>query len=53
MKSGMLFCETFLSTMEREWHGIDRLRMDKFYLLIRCMLHQIFILLKNNAWDIG
>ena len=51
--SSMLFCETFVSTMEREWHGIDRLRMDKFYLLIRLMLHQIFVLLKNNSWSKG
>ena len=51
--SSILYCETFVSTMEREWHGIDRLRMDKFYLLIRLMLHQIFVLLKNNSWSKG
>ena len=28
------FCG-FTTTMEREWHGIDRLRMDKFYTLVR------------------
>lgn len=26
-----LFLETFLQTFKREWTGLDRLRMDKFF----------------------
>ncbi|KAK7938582.1 hypothetical protein WMY93_001908 [Mugilogobius chulae] len=29
----LLFFETFLTTVKREWTGIDRLRMDKYYQL--------------------
>ncbi|XP_023619350.1 ribosomal RNA processing protein 1 homolog A-like isoform X2 [Myotis lucifugus] len=28
-----LFLQTFWQTMSREWTGIDRLRLDKFYML--------------------
>ena len=48
-----LYFETFIATMEREWHGIDRLRMEKFYLLIRFMVQQTFVLLKKNLWANG
>ena len=27
------FIDTFFTTMAREWHGIDRLRLDKFYMV--------------------
>ncbi|XP_041128009.1 ribosomal RNA processing protein 1 homolog A-like [Polyodon spathula] len=46
-----LFLETFLQTMNREWNGIDRLRLDKFYKLIRMVLRQSFELLKRGSWD--
>ncbi|KAI3932662.1 hypothetical protein MKW98_012633 [Papaver atlanticum] len=46
------YFEGFLITMRREWSGIDYLRLDKFYLLIRKFLHQFFNLLKKNGWDI-
>ncbi|KAG6586118.1 Ribosomal RNA processing protein 1-like B, partial [Cucurbita argyrosperma subsp. argyrosperma] len=42
----------FLLTMRREWAGIDALRLDKFYLLIRRFMHQFFALLKKNSWDL-
>lgn len=28
-----LFLQTFWQTMSREWLGIDRLRLDKFYMV--------------------
>ncbi|XP_060689868.1 ribosomal RNA processing protein 1 homolog A-like [Hemiscyllium ocellatum] len=46
-----LFMETFFQTMNREWNGIDRLRLDKFYLLIRLMLRQFLEELKTMNWD--
>lgn len=38
--------------MRREWPGIDALRLDKFYLLIRRFVHHSFALLKSNSWDL-
>ena len=38
-------------TIRREWSGIDHLRMDKFYLLVRRFVHHVFLLLSRNGWD--
>ncbi|KMT03287.1 hypothetical protein BVRB_8g198280 [Beta vulgaris subsp. vulgaris] len=43
----------FLLTMRREWPGIDHLRLDKFYLLIRYFVRNLFVLLKNMNWDLS
>ncbi|XP_028993081.1 ribosomal RNA processing protein 1 homolog A-like isoform X2 [Betta splendens] len=47
----MLYLESFLQTFKREWTGIDRLRMDKFFQLVRFMFKQTFELLKKRNWD--
>ncbi|XP_078089213.1 ribosomal RNA processing protein 1 homolog B isoform X4 [Mustelus asterias] len=49
--SEFLFMETFFQTMNREWNGIDRLRLDKFYMLIRLVLRQFLEELKSMSWD--
>ncbi|KAG2691948.1 hypothetical protein I3843_08G029600 [Carya illinoinensis] len=46
------YFSVFLLTMRREWPGIDALRLDKFYLLIRRFLHHSFVFLKNSSWDL-
>ncbi|KAB1204317.1 hypothetical protein CJ030_MR8G014232 [Morella rubra] len=46
------YFSVFLLTMRREWTGIDALRLDKFYLLIRRFLHHSFALLKSNSWEL-
>uniref|UniRef100_A0A5F8GVA5 Ribosomal RNA processing 1 n=1 Tax=Monodelphis domestica TaxID=13616 RepID=A0A5F8GVA5_MONDO len=46
-----LFVQTFWQTMNREWNGIDRLRLDKFYTLMRMLLNQTFEVLKRNGWE--
>ncbi|NXI64766.1 RRP1B protein, partial [Anseranas semipalmata] len=46
-----LFIQTFWQTMSREWNGIDNLRLDKYYMLIRMILRQSFEVLKRNGWD--
>ncbi|KAL1771488.1 ribosomal RNA processing protein 1-like B [Sigmodon hispidus] len=46
-----LFIQTFWQTMNREWPGIDKLRLDKYYMLIRLVLRQSFEVLKRNAWE--
>ncbi|XP_047456382.1 ribosomal RNA processing protein 1 homolog A-like isoform X2 [Mugil cephalus] len=47
----LLYLESFLQTFKREWTGIDRLRMDKFYQLVRFMFRQTFEMLKRKNWD--
>ncbi|XP_058920778.1 ribosomal RNA processing protein 1 homolog A isoform X4 [Kogia breviceps] len=46
-----LFLQTFWQTMNREWMGIDRLRLDKFYMLMRMVLHESLKALKMRGWD--
>jgi len=50
-QKALLFIEAFLKTMEREWHSIDRLRIDKFYLLVRKVLEQCFIYIARREWN--
>ncbi|XP_043089989.1 ribosomal RNA processing protein 1 homolog A isoform X2 [Puntigrus tetrazona] len=49
--SQMLYFKTFLQTMKREWNGIDRLRLDKFYQLIRFVFREVFAMLKRQKWE--
>uniref|UniRef100_A0A2K6UZ53 Ribosomal RNA processing 1 n=1 Tax=Saimiri boliviensis boliviensis TaxID=39432 RepID=A0A2K6UZ53_SAIBB len=46
-----LFLQTFWQTMNREWTGIDRLRLDKFYLLMRMVLNESLKVLKMRGWE--
>ncbi|NXO64979.1 RRP1B protein, partial [Phainopepla nitens] len=46
-----LFIQAFWQTMSREWNGIDSLRLDKYYMLMRLILRQSFEVLKRNEWD--
>ncbi|KAL4296416.1 hypothetical protein GQ457_12G017240 [Hibiscus cannabinus] len=46
------YFSVFLLTMRREWTGIDKLRLDKFYLLIRRFLNRFFVMLKKSSWDL-
>ncbi|XP_020597972.1 ribosomal RNA processing protein 1 homolog [Phalaenopsis equestris] len=46
------YLESFLITIRREWSGIDFLRLDKFYLLIRRFLRHVLVVLRNNSWNI-
>eukprot|EP00122_Pirum_gemmata_P014183 Pgem_evm1s13220 len=34
-----------------EWIKIDRLRLDKYYNLLKCILLESFRVLKNYKWD--
>ncbi|KAL3535386.1 hypothetical protein ACH5RR_003847 [Cinchona calisaya] len=42
----------FLVTLRREWTGIDHLRLDKFYLLIRRFVNGVFALMRKYKWDL-
>ncbi|XP_019623184.1 PREDICTED: ribosomal RNA processing protein 1 homolog B-like [Branchiostoma belcheri] len=46
-----LFIKVFFKTMIREWNGIDHLRMDKFFMLVRNMVSQCLEFLRQNQWD--
>ncbi|CAO2608563.1 Ribosomal RNA processing protein 1 homolog A [Lemmus lemmus] len=46
-----LFLRAFWQTMIREWVGIDRLRLDKFYLLMRLVLRESLTTVKNHGWE--
>lgn len=46
-----LFLQTFWQTMIREWTGIDRLRLDKFYMLMRMVLNESLQALKTRGWE--
>ncbi|KAI9512493.1 Nop52-domain-containing protein [Russula earlei] len=47
------FLGGFWRTIVREWGGIDRLRMDKYYMLIRRFVNASFRLLMRCDWDFG
>ena len=47
----LAFFEVFLTTMRREWGGIDRLRLDKFYRLLRQFLISVFTVFQKSKWD--
>uniref|UniRef100_A0A672RIE9 Ribosomal RNA processing protein 1 homolog B-like n=1 Tax=Sinocyclocheilus grahami TaxID=75366 RepID=A0A672RIE9_SINGR len=46
-----LYLKTFLQTMKREWNGIDRLRMDKYFQLVRFVFREVFEMLKRQQWE--
>ncbi|KAM8977786.1 uncharacterized protein RCH25_049714 [Pelodytes ibericus] len=50
-QSQHLFLRTFWQTLNREWNGIDRLRLDKFYTLSRMVLHQSVVLVREAQWE--
>mmetsp|Transcript_2122 Transcript_2122/g.4353 ORF Transcript_2122/g.4353 Transcript_2122/m.4353 type:complete len:401 (-) Transcript_2122:380-1582(-) len=44
------YFRAFLLTMSREWGGIDRHRMDKFMMLVRCFVKHSLEFLKKLKW---
>ncbi len=36
--------------MQREWFGIDKLRLDKFMMLARKVLRQVYVHLQKTGW---
>uniref|UniRef100_A0A673IE35 Ribosomal RNA processing 1 n=1 Tax=Sinocyclocheilus rhinocerous TaxID=307959 RepID=A0A673IE35_9TELE len=51
LDSQFLYLKTFLQTMKREWNGIDRLRMDKYFQLVRFVFREVFEMLKRQQWE--
>lgn len=50
-EQSLAFARAFFVIMGREWTSIDRHRIDKFYLLVRKCLAQLFEFLKRNEWS--
>mmetsp|Transcript_2704 Transcript_2704/g.2956 ORF Transcript_2704/g.2956 Transcript_2704/m.2956 type:complete len:730 (-) Transcript_2704:817-3006(-) len=48
-----LFARTFFRTIRREWHMMDKYRVNKFYTLIRTMMHEIYEYLALRGWNYG
>ncbi|XP_008587684.1 PREDICTED: ribosomal RNA processing protein 1 homolog A isoform X1 [Galeopterus variegatus] len=46
-----LFLQTFWQTMNREWPGIDRLRLDKYYMLMRMVLNESLKAVRMQGWE--
>eukprot|EP00741_Cyanophora_paradoxa_P016912 tig00020943_g16333.t1 len=48
---GLLYYKTFFETMCREWERIDRLRIEKYYALVRKFLEAGFAYAAKRDWD--
>jgi len=51
VSSSLSFLRGFWETTVREWNGIDRLRIDKYYMLVRRFVNATFRLLGRSKWD--
>ncbi|GAA5961127.1 hypothetical protein JCM21900_002809 [Sporobolomyces salmonicolor] len=50
-RAAMCYLRGFWEAVVREWGGLDRLRLDKFYMLIRRFVHVALKLLQREEWD--
>lgn len=48
-----LFVRTFFRTIRRDWGSMDKYRIDKFYTLIRLMMHEIYEYMSVRSWSYG
>ena len=48
-----LFVRTFFRTIRRDWHTMDKYRVDKFYTLIRTMMSEIYEYMAVRGWNYG
>ncbi|KAJ7170050.1 nucleolar protein,Nop52-domain-containing protein [Mycena filopes] len=49
--ASLSFLRGFWEATVREWSGIDRLRLDKYYMLVRRFVNAAFRLLGRAEWD--
>lgn len=45
------FLKAFWEIHCQEWHGLDRIRLDKYYLLLRRVVYFSFQFLARESWD--
>ena len=48
-----LFIRTFFRTLRREWGKMDKYRVDKFYTLVRNLVHEVFKYMALRHWNLG
>ncbi|KAJ7631117.1 nucleolar protein,Nop52-domain-containing protein [Roridomyces roridus] len=51
LPASLAFLRGFWEATVREWGGIDRLRLDKYYMLVRRFVNATFRLLARSQWD--
>jgi ribosomal RNA-processing protein 1 len=51
LEAALGFLAGFWEAMVREWNGLDRLRQDKFYMLMRKYVNATFRLLAREGWS--
>ncbi len=49
-QGALQYFRIFARTMQREWFGIDKLRLDKFMMLARKVLRQVYVHLQKTGW---
>lgn len=50
--AGILYAEAFWETISREWSGLDRLRLDKFYFLVKRFYLAGFETMAESGWSL-
>jgi len=50
-EAGLAFLECFWDTLVSEWSGLDKHRIDKYYLLVRRFVAAGFKLLAEEKWS--
>ena len=50
LQVGQQYFAVFLQTMRADWTRIDKLRLDKFMLLVRLFFRQLFLCMAQHAW---
>jgi hypothetical protein len=48
-----IFVRTFFRTIRRDWGSMDKYRIDKFYTLIRHMMHEVYEYMSTRSWNYG
>ncbi|TPX65543.1 hypothetical protein SpCBS45565_g05087 [Spizellomyces sp. 'palustris'] len=46
------YIRAFWTIIVADWHGIDRLRLDKYYMLLRKFHFYGFVYLESKGWDV-
>jgi len=48
-----LLVQTSFRTMRREWGNMDKYRVDKFYMFIRYVIHEVYVYMARTNWNYG
>jgi len=48
-----LFVRTFFRTVRRDWDKMDKYRVDKFYTIMRLMMHEVYKYMAVRHWNVG